>query len=82
MGHSEYDSAFAERRPWNAGRKIGQSRSLRSRLRASSRTPSLTSAAMPTWMIDVAAVTTVISRSELTPGALSSAGRRRVSGCP
>ena len=29
MGHSEYDPAFAERRPWNAGRKIGAKRALK-----------------------------------------------------
>ncbi len=29
MGHSEYDPAFAERRPWNAGRKLGAKRALK-----------------------------------------------------
>ena len=29
MGHSEYDPAFAERRPWNAGRKLGTKRALK-----------------------------------------------------
>lgn len=29
MGHSEYDPALAERRPWNAGRKIGAKRALK-----------------------------------------------------
>jgi len=32
MGHFEYDPAFAERRPWNAGRKIGAKRALKPRL--------------------------------------------------
>jgi hypothetical protein len=29
MGHSEYDPAYAERRPWNAGRKLGTKRALK-----------------------------------------------------
>ena len=29
MGHSEYDPAFAERRPWNTGRKLGAKRALK-----------------------------------------------------
>ena len=29
MGHSAYDPAFAERRPWNFGRKIGAKRALK-----------------------------------------------------
>lgn len=29
MGHSAYDPAFAERRPWNSGRKIGAKRALK-----------------------------------------------------
>lgn len=29
MGHSEYDPAFAERRPWNAGRRLGAKRALK-----------------------------------------------------
>lgn len=29
MGHSKYDPAFAERRPWNAGRKLGAKRALK-----------------------------------------------------
>ena len=29
MGHSEHDPAFAERRPWNAGRKLGAKRALK-----------------------------------------------------
>lgn len=29
MGHSVYDPAFAERRPWNAGRKLGAKRALK-----------------------------------------------------
>ena len=30
MGHSEYDPAFAERRPWNAARKPGAKRAFKS----------------------------------------------------
>jgi hypothetical protein len=29
MGHSEYDPGAKERRPWNAGRKLGAKRALR-----------------------------------------------------
>ena len=29
MGHSEYDPAAKERRPWNAGRKLGAKRALK-----------------------------------------------------
>jgi hypothetical protein len=29
MGHSEFDPAFAERRPWNAARKPGAKRGLK-----------------------------------------------------
>jgi len=29
MGHSEHDPAFRDRRPWNAGRKLGAKRALR-----------------------------------------------------
>ena len=29
MGHSQYDPAFAERRAWNAGRKLGAKRALK-----------------------------------------------------
>ncbi len=29
MGHSEYDPAFKNRRPWNAGRKLGAKRALK-----------------------------------------------------
>jgi integrase len=29
MGHSEFDPAFVERRPWNAGRKLGAKRALK-----------------------------------------------------
>ncbi len=29
MGHSEYDPAFAERRPWNTGWKLGAKRALK-----------------------------------------------------
>ncbi|WP_336491409.1 tyrosine-type recombinase/integrase [Methylobacterium nigriterrae] len=29
MGHSEYDPAFKDRRPWNAGRKLGAKRPLK-----------------------------------------------------
>lgn len=29
MRHSEFDPAFGERRPWNAGRKIGAKRALK-----------------------------------------------------
>lgn len=29
MGHSAYDPAFVERRPWNSGRKIGAKRALK-----------------------------------------------------
>lgn len=29
MGYSEYDPAFGEQRPWNAGRKIGAKRALK-----------------------------------------------------
>lgn len=29
MGHSAFDPAFAERRPWNAGRKLGAKRALK-----------------------------------------------------
>ena len=29
MGHSEFDSAIRERRPWNAGRVIGAKRALK-----------------------------------------------------
>ena len=29
MGHSEYDPSFKDRRPWNAGRKLGAKRALR-----------------------------------------------------
>lgn len=29
MGHSEYDPAFADRRPWNAGHKLGAKRALK-----------------------------------------------------
>ena len=29
MGHSSYDPAFAERRPWNAGRKLGAKRAIK-----------------------------------------------------
>src|ERR1700761_4678303 len=29
MGHSEYDSVAKERRPWNAGRKLGAKRALK-----------------------------------------------------
>jgi hypothetical protein len=29
MGHSAYDPAFAERRPWNAGKKLGAKRALK-----------------------------------------------------
>jgi integrase len=29
MGHSEYDPAYAERRAWNAGRKLGAKRALK-----------------------------------------------------
>ena len=29
MGHSEYDPAFKDRRPWNAGRKLGAKRALK-----------------------------------------------------
>jgi len=28
MGHSEYDPAAKERRPWNAGRMVGAKRAL------------------------------------------------------
>jgi hypothetical protein len=29
MGHSEYDPGFRERKPWNAGRKLGAKRALK-----------------------------------------------------
>src|ERR1700744_397639 len=29
MGHSSYDPVFAERRPWNAGRKLGAKRAFK-----------------------------------------------------
>src|SRR5215208_3406250 len=29
MGHSEYDPGFKDRRPWNAGRKLGAKRALK-----------------------------------------------------
>jgi hypothetical protein len=29
MGHSEYDAIAKERRPWNAGRKLGAKRTLK-----------------------------------------------------
>jgi hypothetical protein len=29
MGHSEYDPVATERRPWNAGRKLGAKRALK-----------------------------------------------------
>ncbi|MDP4026875.1 hypothetical protein Q8W71_30225 [Methylobacterium sp. NEAU 140] len=29
MGHSEHDPAVEERRPWNAGRKLGAKRALK-----------------------------------------------------
>jgi hypothetical protein len=29
MGHSQYDSVAKDRRPWNAGRKIGTKRALK-----------------------------------------------------
>ena len=29
MGHSEYDPGAKERRPWNAGRKLGGKRALK-----------------------------------------------------
>jgi hypothetical protein len=29
MGHSEYDPVAEERRPWNAGRKLGAKRALK-----------------------------------------------------
>ncbi len=29
MGHSQHDPAFAERRIWNAGRKLGAKRALK-----------------------------------------------------
>ena len=29
MGHSEHDPAFKNRRPWNAGRKLGAKRALK-----------------------------------------------------
>src|SRR4028119_914032 len=29
MGHSEYDPGFRDRRPWNAGRKLGAKRALK-----------------------------------------------------
>ncbi len=29
MGHSEYDPAMQDRRPWNAGRKLGAKRALK-----------------------------------------------------
>jgi hypothetical protein len=29
MGHSEYDPDFKDRRPWNAGRKLGAKRALK-----------------------------------------------------
>jgi len=29
MGHSEYDPAVKERRPWNAGRMVGAKRALK-----------------------------------------------------
>jgi hypothetical protein len=29
MGHSEYDPVAKERRPWNAGRKLGAKRALK-----------------------------------------------------
>ena len=31
MGHSEYDPATKERRPWNAGRVVGAKRALKPR---------------------------------------------------
>ena len=31
MGHSEFDPAAKERRPWNAGRMVGAKRALRPR---------------------------------------------------